>query len=106
MEARLPDRLGGLPEKAWPHPMNLDDLALSWRVHLRAENKTDRTITLYLQTLRLFREWLVAHDREPTLAAMNRHVIQAWLADLTERGLAAGTVKVRFKGLQAFCKWL
>ena len=71
--------------------MNLSDLALSWRVHLRAENKSERTCTLYLQTVRLFGDWLVVHNRPATLESVNWHVITAWLADLTESGLAAGT---------------
>jgi site-specific recombinase XerD len=83
----------------------LDDLAKSWRVHLRAENKAERTITLYLQSLRIFGEWLTATGRPATLDAVTRHTLQAWLSDLAETR-QPGTVKVRYTGLQRFCRWL
>ncbi len=85
----------------------LSDLAASWRLDLRAERKSERTIVIYGQALRFFTAWLTVHDRPATLASFNRHTVRAWLAHLgEERGLAASTVKTRFLGLHAFGSWL
>ncbi len=83
----------------------LDDLATSWRRHLRAEGKSARTLSVYGQAVKAFSAWLEAHDRPVTTASLTRRTIDAWLADETER-LAPQTVVTRFKGLQRFCGWL
>jgi site-specific recombinase XerD len=83
----------------------LDDLATSFRTHLRAGGKSDRTRAIYGQSIRFFTAWLVAHDRPPTLEELTRHAIRAWLADLAEDH-DASTVKTRLAGMRRFCRWL
>lgn len=85
-----------------PH---IDDLASSFRRHLRAAGKADRTITLYGQSIRFFCEWLTAHGRPTTLDELTRHAISAWLADLADR-VDIETVRTRLRGMRRFCRWL
>jgi hypothetical protein len=47
----------------------IDDLAASFRRHLRAAKKADRTIVLYGQSIRFFCDWLTANGRPATLVA-------------------------------------
>lgn len=89
-----------------PVAERLDDLAASFRRHLRAEGKSDRTTVVYNQSVVFFSRWLVEHDREPTLEELTRAAIRGWLADLVESGKAPGTVRTRWKGMHRFCGWL
>jgi site-specific recombinase XerC len=86
------------------HPA-LADLAASFRRHLRAAGKADRTLVLYEQSIRFFCDWLAAQGRPTTLDQLTRHTIAAWLADLQERN-APGTLATRLRGLRRFCRWL
>jgi site-specific recombinase XerD len=83
----------------------IEDLAASFRRSLRAAGKADRTITLYLMSIRFFTDWLTAHHRPTTVDELNRHAVAAWLADLAERN-EASTVATRLRGLRRFCRWL
>lgn len=83
----------------------LADLAASFRRHLRAAGKADRTITLYGQSIRFFCDWLTANGRPTTLDQLHRHAIAAWLADLAER-VDIETVRTRLRGMRRFCRWL
>jgi site-specific recombinase XerD len=86
-------------------PERLDDLAASFRRHLRAEGRSERTAVLYGMSIKFFSAWLEAHDRKPTLDEMTRGAIREWLADLAEtRELS--TVRTRYKGLHRFGGWL
>lgn len=83
----------------------ISDLAASFRRHLRAAGKADRTLTLYGQSIRFFCEWLVAQGRPTTLDQLNRHAIAGWLAELAER-VDIETVRTRLRGMRRFCRWL
>ena len=85
-----------------PH---IADLAASFRRHLRAAGKADRTQVLYGQSIRFFTEWLEAAGRPATLDNLTRHAITAWLADLSER-VETETVRTRLRGMRRFCRWL
>ncbi|HEY2949651.1 MAG TPA: tyrosine-type recombinase/integrase, partial [Micromonosporaceae bacterium] len=85
-----------------PH---LDDLAASFRRHLRAAGKAERTLVLYGQGIRFFGDWLDAQGRPRTLDQLTRHAIAAWLADLAER-VDIETVRTRLRGMRRFCRWL
>jgi site-specific recombinase XerD len=86
-------------------PERLEDLSASFRRHLRAEGKADRTGLLYSMSVKFFAEWLAVHERPATLDELTRSAIREWLADLTV-GRAPGTVRTRWKGLHRFCSWL
>jgi site-specific recombinase XerD len=83
----------------------IEDLAASFRRHLRAARKAERTITLYSMSIRFFCDWLDAQDRPKTLDELTRHSVTAWLADLSER-VDVETVRTRLRGMRRFCRWL
>ena len=83
----------------------LEDLQRSFGRHLRAEGRSERTVTIYGQAIRFYGEWLVAQGRPATLEELNRAAVREWLAQLTERQ-ELSTVRTRHKGLQRFCGWL
>lgn len=84
----------------------LEELGASFRRHLRAEGKSERTATIYLQAVRLFSRWVAEQGRAATLDDLTRDTIRRWLSDLSERGLAPGTIRTRWKGLHRFTGWL
>lgn len=86
-----------------PH---LDDLAGSFRRSLRAAGKADRTLTLYVMSVRFFGEWLDAQGRPRTLDQLTRTAISAWLGSLADRGNEPGTIRTRLRGMRRFCRWL
>lgn len=73
---------------------------------MRAENRAERTATLYGMSVRFFGEWLARQGRAATLDELTRASIREWLASLVESGKAPGTVRTRYKGLHRFCTWL
>lgn len=83
----------------------ISDLAASFRRHLRAANKADRTLVLYGQAIRFFCDWLETQGRPTTMDQLTRHALAAWLAELSER-VDVGTVRTRMRGMRRFCRWL
>jgi site-specific recombinase XerD len=77
----------------------------SFRRHLRAEGKADRTCRIYMQAVDFYCAWLVEHDREPVLAELNRDGIRDWLGHLSDTK-APGTVQIRWQGMRRFTGWL
>jgi len=86
-------------------PERIDDLAASFRRHLRAEGRSERTATIYGQALRFHAAWLVSHGRPATLDELSRAGIRTWLAELADTR-EPSTVRTRYKGLRRFCRWL
>jgi site-specific recombinase XerD len=81
----------------------LPDLARSFERHLRAENKSDRTIETYLEAVRLLEAFLAG--RGVRLAQADRAHIEAFLADLLSRWKPA-TAANRYRSLKVFYAWL
>lgn len=84
---------------------SLQDLSRSFARELRAEQKADRTVTLYTMSVQMFADWLRADGREPTLDNLNRGAIREWMASLADRGNSPETVRTRHRGLFRFCRW-
>lgn len=80
-------------------------LGVSFGRHLRAEGKSPRTIDIYLTGVRLFCDWLDAHELGSDLADLTRDNLRGWLADLSG-SRAPATVETRHKALFRFCRWL
>ena len=53
-------------------PTRLEDLARSFGRHLRAEGRSERTVTIYGQAVRFFSEWLATQGRPATLDELTR----------------------------------
>jgi site-specific recombinase XerD len=79
------------------------DLARSFELHLRAENKRDRTIETYLEAVRLAARFLTARGVE--LEQARREDVEAFVADQLARWKPA-TAANRYRSLRVFYGWL
>src|SRR5215216_4076478 len=95
-------------------------LARSFERHMRAENRSERTITTYLFGLRQAETFLrerpdrarCADEREraalrpTTLEAATRADLEAFMADVLARGRAPSTAATYYKVLRVLYAWL
>jgi site-specific recombinase XerD len=84
------------------------DLALnldSWTLHLRAENKAAKTIRTYSESVRLFDAFLAEAGMPRAVAHIRREHIESFIVHLLDRWKPS-TAHNRYRGLQAFFKWL
>ena len=81
----------------------LSPLLRSFERHLRAENRSDRTIASYLESARQAEAFLAAGGI--SLTAAGRADLEAFLGELLGRR-AAGTVATRYKVLRILYGWL
>ncbi len=88
-----------------PH-LTTEGARASFLRHLRAANKSPRTIETYLDAVDLFGRFLVERGMPTDVAAIRREYIEAWLVDLAERGQAPATVSNRYRSLHSFFVWL
>lgn len=84
----------------------LETLRASFNRSLRVEGKADRTLVLYGQSLTYFSAWLAARGQPADLSSLSRDNVLRWLDALRERGLSAGTIRTRWRGLRRFTSWL
>jgi site-specific recombinase XerD len=84
----------------------LADLLDDWRVHLRARNRRPLTIQSYLETGRNFAAYLAERGMPIQPASIAREHVEAYLADATDRGLAAATAARFYRNLQQLFRWL
>jgi site-specific recombinase XerD len=85
-----------------------DDLARSFQRHLRASNKSPRTIRAYLEAVSQFTAHLHNHQRTNGgrgLADARSQDIETFMVDLLARHKPA-TANNRYRGLHAFYRWL
>lgn len=78
-------------ERAAVKSTNLDCLAPSFELHLRAEGKSVKTVRIYLTALRHFGAW--AQDRYPDLSdwqAVRRDHLRQWAAETIESSARHG----------------
>jgi site-specific recombinase XerD len=87
-------------------PESLESLNASFARRLRAEGKAERTRILYRQSVTYFGQWLAAQNLPADLSGLTRDNVLDWLSSMRERGLTAGTVRTRWRGLHRFCRWL
>src|SRR4029453_1524058 len=83
-------------------------LARSFERHMRAENRSERTIATYLFGLRQAETFLRerAALRPPTLEAATRADLEAFMADVLARGRAPSTAATYYKVLKVLYAWL
>jgi site-specific recombinase XerD len=81
----------------------LSPLLRSFERHLRAENRSERTIASYLQSARQAETFLAG--RGTSLTAASRADLEAFLGDLLGRR-AAATAATRYKVLRILYRWL
>src|SRR6266496_2755579 len=81
----------------------LDGLARSYERHLRAGNKSAKTVRTYLESVEQLAKFL--RERGRGLGEARRQEVEEFVADLLERRSAA-TASVRYRALRVFYDWL
>lgn len=84
---------------------NVDVLAQSFARHLRAGNRSPRTVQSYLESVRKLEAFLAERGMPRSVAAIRREHVEAFLEDVLAH-YKASTAVVRFKSLQQFFRWL
>jgi site-specific recombinase XerD len=82
----------------------ISDLLTSFAIELEAQGKAPRTVALYTQSVDMFTGWLADRDRPATADQITHAALRAWLAELSQTR-EPGTIRLRLKGLQRFCRW-
>jgi integrase/recombinase XerD len=86
-----------------PNPeLALDDLADSWALALRAENKSTGTITTYRRGLKAYQDWCAGADQQPRLG---RTQVRTFLAEFLDRGGQPTTAGNYLTALRSFAEW-
>lgn len=86
-------------------PGSIGRLARSFVLALEAERKSPRTIDGYTSSLRIFDQFCRAQGHPTVVAAIDRDVIRAFIADQLTRNKPS-TAQTRYKGLRVFFGWL
>lgn len=83
---------------------DLDVLSVSFARHLRALNRSPKTLEAYGDAVRFLRAFLVAHDLPTHTSAVTREHLELFIADQLERWKPA-TARNRYGGLRSFFAW-
>ena len=81
------------------------DVIPSFQRHLRAENKSPRTIQSYTEAVRRLHDFCSANGMPLQVAAITSEHIEAFLADQLAR-LRPASARARFASLRQFFAWL
>jgi site-specific recombinase XerD len=81
------------------------ELAMSWRRALRAQNKSPRTISGYLDGVERFGAFLRAERLPTKVADLAREHIEMFIGDQLQR-LSPATARTRYRSLQQFFRYL
>jgi site-specific recombinase XerD len=85
---------------------DLTALLPSWRRHLRAENKSARTVQSYTEAAEQFAAFLAGAGMPTSVEKLTREHVEAFLEQLLEQGRSASTVSNRYRSLQQLFRWL
>jgi site-specific recombinase XerD len=83
----------------------MDELA-AYTVHLRAENKSPATVSLWTGAARQLAAYLADHGMPTDPRAVRREHLESWLADLLAAGAKPSTVNNRYRSVQPLFRWL
>lgn len=84
---------------------DLISLGESFARDLRASQKAERTIVIYLQSIRFYADWLQQQGKPATLDELTKPNLTKWLADLSAVNRQS-TVLTRYRGIRRFIRWL
>lgn len=84
---------------------DISPLLESFSRHLRAKNRSPRTVQSYNETVKQFRAFLAERGMPLVVASIRREHVESWIESLLERFKPA-TAAVRFRSLQQFFRWL
>jgi site-specific recombinase XerD len=85
-----------------PAGVDVRGLAGGFTRHLKAANRSPKTIEVYLAGASGFADFLLEHGIPRDAAAIRREHVEHYVASVAERASAAS---VRFRALQQFWKW-
>lgn len=77
----------------------------SWRLSLRAANRSPATIKTYVDAAARFERFLAEQGMPRTPTAVRREHVEAFLVALQDAGSRPATVSIAYRCLQAFWKW-
>lgn len=86
-------------------PADYEALVRSFERHLRATNRSPRTIEKYALAARQLGRFLAAEDLPTDVAEIRRRDVEAYIAHLLER-YKPGTALTRYQDLQQWFAWL
>jgi len=86
-----------------PVAVNLAALLPSWELSLRAERKSAQTIKSYGDGVRGFLRWCEAEGHSP---ALDRNLVQGFVACLLDGGAEPSTARARQLAVRRFSNWL
>jgi site-specific recombinase XerD len=84
--------------------ITIDTLAPSFVRHLRAENKSPRTIQAYLLAVDGLSRFVADRGMPSEVTAIRREHVESFVEDCLER-FAAATANQRYRSLQQFFRW-
>jgi site-specific recombinase XerD len=90
-------------KKRSPSAPDLAMLLNSWLLALRAERKSDKTVKVYGDGVRMFLRWC---DRTNTPRELTKAAVQAFVVSLLEGGAEPATARSRQLSLKRFSAWL
>jgi site-specific recombinase XerD len=85
---------------------SVSDLAASFRRHLRAANRSPKTIATYLESVEQFAAFATSAGMPSEAGRVTREHVEAWEVSLQDAGKKPATVSNRHRGLAAFFRWL
>lgn len=85
--------------------MSIAAYAESWRISLRAENRSVRTIETYLLAVKQLESWLVAQGRSTDVDRIARVQVEGFITHVLDTRSSA-TAKQRHMSLRSFFRWL
>jgi len=86
--------------------LDLASLRASFQLHLRAENKSRKTLETYTEALDQLIGFLKLTGMPRHVGSIRREHIEAFLVSLQESGRSPATVSNRYRSLAAFFRWL
>lgn len=105
----MPARRGGSDVESAPKARSvavndITELLSGFELSLRARNRSPRTIKSYLETARLFRDYLTTVGMPTEVDRLTREHVEAFIADQLERWRPK-TAQVRYGDLRQFLNW-
>ncbi|WOQ15642.1 tyrosine-type recombinase/integrase [Raineyella sp. W15-4] len=97
-----------VPKTAPTVSVDPDELAVllpDWEIHLKALNRSPRTISSYVKCGSDLLDYLTAQGMPTRAQAIRRDHLEAWLADLLTR-TAPATVTKNYRSVQQLFRWL
>lgn len=94
------------PRAHGPASLGVDDLeqlAQSWQLALRAERKSPQTLKTYGDGVRFYLAWCAA---EAVPDVLTKAALNGWVAELLGGGAAASTARARQLAVRRFATWL